>query len=61
MTLNQSRISKISWCTAVPPASLDSSVVLATGLHFAAFKFLVVDPEPRNLFYFFALFKNKRS
>ena len=39
----------------------DSSVVLATCLGFATFKFLAVDPDARNSVYFFSLFKNKCS
>ena len=48
MTLNQSTISEISWCSGVPPTSLSSSIVLTTRLGFATLKFLVADPKART-------------
>ena len=44
---------EISWCSSVLSKPLDSSVVLATCLGFASFKFYVVDPNARNSIYFF--------
>ena len=57
MTLNQSTINEISWCSAAPPTPLNGSVVLSTWLSFATFKYPVVDPKARTYVYCFALFK----
>ena len=54
MTLNQSTISEISWCSAIPPTPLSSSIVLTRTLDFATFKFLVGDPKARTYVYCFA-------